>query len=51
MERDSVLALSLMDLKAAAVSEGGDGAVFGEALQLSLSLHGHARDDVVPPAA
>ena len=52
MERDSVLALSLMDLKAAAVSEGGDGAVLGEALQLSPALHGHARDDVVGvPAA
>jgi hypothetical protein len=38
-------------LNATAVSEGGDGAVLGEALQLSLALHGHARGDVGVPAA
>lgn len=36
-----------LDLNAAAVSEGGDGAVLGEALQLSLAFHGHARHDDV----
>lgn len=36
------------DLNAGAVSEGGDGAVVGEALQLALAFHGHARHHVLP---